>query len=371
MAAAATGPGIHAWLLAHARIGNKKHKPIQPEDLFNLFQQLSTLLQAGMPLSQTLEISASQSQSVRLGEAVREVANRVNAGSPLHEAVAQHPNIFEPHWIQVIRTGELSGELGKLMTKLAHHMKESREARGKVVSALVYPAIIAVVAVVAVVIMFWFVVPTFAQFFNETGSSLPGITQVVIGLSELVQANGVYMIIGIIIGGIGFRYWVKTDDGARLFLSAMLATPLVGPLLLQSAMERFATNLALLLRAGMPLLEALYALEGTFHGNRPFRDCLAVVQSRVASGGRVAEALQQAGLFTPMVVNLVAVGEESGELPKVLEHIAEYYKQKVSALVERITSMIEPVIILGMGVTVAVILAAIYLPMFSMGGAVG
>jgi type IV pilus assembly protein PilC len=164
---------------------------------------------------------------------------------------------------------------------------------------------------------------------------------------------------------------VRTEDGSRLFMSALLATPLVGPLLLQSAMERFSSNLALLLRAGMPLLEALYALEGTFHGNRPIRDCLSIVQGRVASGGRVADALKQAGLFTPMVVNLVAVGEESGELPKVLEHLGEFYKQKVNALVERVTSMIEPVIILGMGITVAVILTAIYLPMFSMGGAVG
>jgi type IV pilus assembly protein PilC len=181
----------------------------------------------------------------------------------------------------------------------------------------------------------------------------------------------VYMIIGVAVGGVAFRYWVRTEDGSRLFMSALLATPLVGPLLLQSAMERFSSNLALLLRAGMPLLEALYALEGTFHGNRPIRDCLSIVQGRVASGGRVADALKQAGLFTPMVVNLVAVGEESGELPKVLEHLGEFYKQKVNALVERVTSMIEPVIILGMGITVAVILTAIYLPMFSMGGAVG
>ncbi len=359
-----------SWLLAHARVGNKPHKQIKAEDVYSLFQQMSTLLQAGMPLADTLDLAASQTQSIRLGQVVEQIGDKVKAGSPLNAALAEHTKLFEPHWIQVIKTGEMCGDLGPLMRQLAEHMKESREARSQVISAMIYPAIIACVAVGAVVIMLWFVVPTFAQFFTETGSALPGITQFIINLSEFLQRNGLYMVGGLIVGGFAFRYWIRTEDGSRTFMAILMATPVIGDMLVQSAMERFATNMALLLKAGMPLLDSLYAMNGVFHDNAPLRDTLAGVQRRVASGDSLASGLTRATLFTPMVVNLVAVGEESGQLPKVLEHAAAYYKQRVKALVERITSMIEPAIILFMGVTVAVILTAIYLPMFNMGGAV-
>lgn len=359
------------WFLAHARVGNKPHKAIKAEDIYNLLQQMSTLIQAGMPLSDTLDLAATQTQSIRLGQVVQQIGDKVKAGSPLNAAMAEHTKIFEPHWIQVIRTGETCGDLGPLMKQLAEHMKESRETRSMVVSAMIYPAIIGVVAVGAVVIMLWFVVPTFAQFFTETGSALPGITQFIIGISEFLQMNGFYLVGSVLVLGFAFRYWVRTENGSRTFTSVLLATPLIGDMLIQSAMERFATNLSLLLSAGMPLLDALYAMDGVFHDNVPVRETLGHVQRRVASGESLASGLTRAALFTPMVVNLVAVGEESGQLPKVLEHAAEYYKSRVKALVERITSMIEPCIILFMGVTVAVILTAIYLPMFNMGGAVG
>jgi type IV pilus assembly protein PilC len=295
----------------------------------------------------------------------------VQAGSSLWAAAAEHPKVFESHWVQVIRTGEISGQIGPLLGRLTTNMKETREARGKLISAMIYPTIIFCVAVAAVVIMMWFVVPTFTQFFKETGSDLPGITKAVIGVSDFFQHYGVYLIVAVIGGGIGFRYWIKTPAGARTFMSLLMAMPVFGEVLVNAAMEKFATNLALLLRAGMPLLESLYALDGIFEKNRPYREALADVQKRVSSGGSLANGLKEGRLFTPIMCNLVRVGEESGQLPLVLEQVSAYYKQKVAALASRITAMIEPCIILGMGGTVAVILTAIYLPMFNMGGAVG
>jgi type II secretory pathway component PulF len=220
------------------------------------------------------------------------------------------------------------------------------------------------------VVMLWFVVPTFTQFFKETGSKLPGITRAVIGVSDFLQHYGLYLVATVVIGGFGFHRWLKTPGGGRAFTAFMLASPLFGDVLVNAAMERFATNLALLLRAGMPLLDSLYALDGIFEKNVPYRESLSEVQKRVSSGGTLANGLKEARLFTPILCNLVQVGEEAGQLPLVLEQVSAYYKQKVAALAQRITSMIEPCIILGMGCTVALILAAIYLPMFNMGGAV-
>ena len=363
-------PSDKGFLLSHARVSSKKHRAIKSDDIFNLFQQLSTMLQAGMPLMDALDLSGSQTQSTKLAAVMSIVATKVQSGSSLWAAAAEHPRIFESHWIQVIRTGEISGQIGPLLGRLTQNMKENREARGKLISAMIYPSIIFCVAIAALVIMLWFVVPTFTQFFKETGSQLPGITRAVVGLSDFLQHYGVYLVILLIGAGVAFRYWVKTPGGGRTFTSFLMALPVFGEVLVNAAMEKFATNLALLLRAGMPLLDSLYALDGIFEKNIPYRECLAEVQKRVSSGGTLANGLGEVHLFTPILITLVRVGEESGQLPLVLEQVSAYYKQKVAALAQRITSMIEPCIILGMGVTVALILAAIYLPMFSMGGSV-
>ncbi len=363
--------GLQAFLQSRVKIGSKPHPGIKGDDVYSLFQQMATLINAGMPLAQGLDMLSVQSQSLGLRRIMGQVSDRVKGGSALYAAMTDHPKVFDPQTIQVIRTGEISGELGHLLVELATHMKEARASRARVISALIYPTIIACVAVGSVVMMLWFVVPTFAKFFAETGGSLPGITLFVIGLSKFFQDYGVVLCLGLAAGVYLFRMWIRTPDGARLFVSGLQAMPLVGNLLVQAAMERFAMNLSLLLRAGMPLLESLYALSEVFADNMPMRDALADIQRRVAAGGSLAPALNDSGMFTPMLVNLVAVGEETGELPKVLDHVAEFYKANVQALVGRITSMIEPLVILGMGVVVSGILASIYLPMFSMGGGGG
>src|SRR5215208_8221438 len=158
------------FLLSHARVSSKRHKGIKSDDIFNLFQQLSTMIQAGMPLMDALTLSGSQSQSKKLNRVMDAISNKVQSGSPLHVACTDYPKIFESHWVQVIRTGEISGQIGPLLGRLTTNMKENREARGKLISAMIYPTIIFCVAVAALVIMLWFVVPTFAQFFKETGS---------------------------------------------------------------------------------------------------------------------------------------------------------------------------------------------------------
>ena len=357
------------YFLAHARVSSKKHKGIKADDIFGLFQQLSTMLQAGMPLMDALDLAGSQTQSSKLAVVMDNIAKKVQSGSALWAAAKEHPKVFESHWIQVIRTGEISGQIGPLLGRLTQNMKETREAReAHQCDDLPGDHLLC---------RHWrgrdHAVVRRADFYavlQRNRRLAAGDTRAVIGVSDFLSHFGVYLVIGVIGAAVSFRYWLKSPSGGRTFISFMMSVPVFGDVLVNAAMEKFATNLALLLRAGMPLLESLFALDGIFEKNRPYLDCLHDVQKRVSSGGNLATGMAEAKLFTPIMITLIRVGEESGQLPLVLEQVSAYYKAKVAALAARITAMIEPCIILGMGVTVAIILTSIYLPMFNMGGAV-
>lgn len=352
------------WLQRHVRTSAKQHARVTGEDKLLFFQQLTTLFAAGTPLLEALRIATAQSQSKQMQGVIRTIADRVAGGHSLHQAAGDFPKVFDRQWTEVIKTGEISGQLAEVLTSLTRHIDSVRQMRSKLISAMIYPCILLAVSVAAVAVMLWKVVPTFAGFFKEFGSKLPELTQSVIDLSAFLQHNGPYLLAGLIGAVVGLRYYLKTDKGRRLFNHIALTTPVLGQCVVQACMARFATNMVLLLRSGLPLLEAIVSLKGVFQSNAVYRDALRHIEQRVAGGGALAAALEESGLFTPLMVSMVRVGEESGELARVLEEVAAYYEKRVQALIGRLTGAVEPVVILLMGVTVAVILLSIYLPMF-------
>ena len=356
------------WFVGRARVSSKPHQRVKLDDKMAFFQQLSTLVCSGTPLLQALRICAEESQSTRLQRVLVEIAGRVAAGSSLHAATAHYETIFDRHWVEVIRTGELTGQMGPVLLELNKQVRESRETRRKVTAALIYPVILLVVAVLAVTVMLWLVVPTFAAMFKDMGAKLPGMTQFVVDASDLVVDYGLYLVGGTVVLVAGLRQYLRSEAGRRRLGSVGLATPLVGELMVQMAMYRFASNLALLLRSGVPMLETLAALGGVFHTSPVYRDALGRAQDRVASGRPLAAALEETGLFTNMMTNMVRIGEESGQLAAVMDQIAPYYREKTEAFIGKLTKLLEPVIILGMGTAVAGMMLAIYLPMFEMAG---
>jgi len=253
-----------------------------------------------------------------------------------------------------------------VLAALTEHIVESRELRSKIVSAMIYPVILLNVAIIAIVVMLWKVVPVFADFFKDFDSELPAITQKVIEISEFLQAKGYLLVIGLGVVIFALRSYLRTEHGKNIFDQMILTFPLIGECAVYANMQKFATNTVLLLHSGLPLLETIASLKGVFQNNTVYRDAMEMVHQRIAGGGGLTVALEESKLFPSMVVSMIKVGEESGELEKVLEQLAAYYRDKVRKIVERITSGIEPVVILGMGVTVAVILTSIYLPMFQM-----
>jgi type IV pilus assembly protein PilC len=334
------------------------------------FQQLSTLVSSGTPLLSAIQLAAEQTQSRRMRGILQEIAGRVAAGSSLHAVLGDYREVFEDHWIEVIGTGEVSGKMGMVLCELNEQIRESRETRRKVTGALIYPIVLLIVAAVVVTAMLWFVVPTFAAMFREMNAKLPSITQHVMSASDFIVAYGIYFVLGIVVIVFVARRYLHTENGRRRVGAIGLAVPVVGDLMIQSAMYRFASNLGLLLKSGVPMLETLSALGSVFHANPLYRDALLRAQARVAAGQPLADSLEETGLFTSMMTNMVRIGEESAQLSGVMEQIAPYYKEKMHGFITKVTKLLEPAIIVLMGGTVAGLMLAIYLPMFEMAGAV-
>lgn len=356
------------WFLEHARVASKQHARIKLDDKVAFFQQLATLVCSGTPLVDAIRMAAQQSQSTQMRAMLEETAARVAAGCSLHAALSGYRNVFEDHWIELVGIGEISGKMGMVLADLNKQIRESSETRRKVTGALTYPMILVLVAVLVVTVMLWYVVPTFAGMFNEMGAELPAITRFVMDASDFIVHYGIYIGLGVVVLAVAFRQYMKTDRGRRRVGAVGLAVPLVGDLMVQAAMYRFCSNLALLLRSGVPMLETLSALGTVFHTNPIYRDALRHAQKRVAAGQPLADSLEQSHLFTGMVTNMVRLGEQSSQLADVMEQIAPYYKERLHAFIAKVTKLMEPAIIMVMGIVIAGLMMAIYIPMFDMAG---
>jgi type IV pilus assembly protein PilC len=358
------------WVMSNARVASKPHSKLAIDDILAFFQQLATLVAAGTPLLQAIQIGSEQAESLRLRQILSEIAARLSAGSSFHAAAANYPEAFEHSWIEMIRTGEITGRMSDVLRELSGQVQEARDARRKMRGALFYPIVLLCVATLAIAAMLRFVVPTFDRMFKEMGAELPEITQFVVSASQFVVSYGLYLLIGFGLTVFAFRRYYNTDEGRRRVLGMLMVTPTVGDLLIQSTMYRFASNLALLLKSGVPMLETLETLRGILGNNPIYRDALDQARRRVASGQSLASALEESGLFTGMVVNMVRTGEESGQLASVMDRVAPYYREKVESLISKISKALEPLIVVGMGAVIAVMMLSIYLPMFNMSGGI-
>lgn len=360
--------GYEEWMIAHARVSSKPHKKLKMDDKMTFFHQLATLVSSGTPLMQAIVISSEQSESLRMREVLSDIANRLAAGSSFHAAASDFPKIFEFSWIEIIKTGEITGKMPQVLLELNKQVKEARETQKKITAAMTYPIILLSVAVLAITAMLWLVVPTFTKMFEEMGAKLPAITQFVVSGSKFVVDYGLYVFMGIAAAVFAFQQYLETEEGRRRVYSVILVLPTFGDLMVMMMMYKFSSNLALLLNSGVPMLETLATLEGIVQRNPIYRDAIARAAGRVAAGQPLAQSLEETGLFTSMICNMVNIGEESGQLANVMEQIAPYYKGKMEALITKTSKMMEPVIILGMGTAVAVMMLSIYMPMFEMSG---
>jgi len=250
-----------------SRVQTKQHKGVTSEDITSFFEHMSTLLNAGVPLMRSITLASEQAESSNFQKVLREISKKIAGGSSFHESAAQYPKFFPNQAIQLIRTGEQSGQLAPLLTKLSENFKKRAKVGGKVKSALIYPAIMLVVAIASIFIMLWKVIPNFAQFFQDFGKKLPPITQFILAASEYVQHSWYKIIGGVLISALVIRTFVKTEFGARQTYALAMSLPILGELVVQSAMEQFASNMALLMKSGMPMLEAIASTQQSMKDN--------------------------------------------------------------------------------------------------------
>ena len=336
-------------------------------DISRFTRQFATMIGAGLPMVQCLEIMASQTDSVELGKVITQVKEGVQGGATLADALARHPKVFDPLYSNMVQAGEVGGALDVILLRLAAYREKSDQLIRKVKGAMVYPSVIVVVAAGVTVGMLTFIVPVFAKMFGGLNAELPMPTQYVLGISHFLQDYFLYLIVGSIGSVVGLLWWKKTPTGALLFDKFMLMTPIFGNLIRKSAVARFTRTLGTLLSSGVSIIEAMEITAKTA-GNVVIANAINKSVLSIAEGDTITGPLKESGVFPPMVTQMIAVGEKTGGLDDMLSKIADFYDEEVDEAVTALTSIIEPIIIVFMGIVIGGILIAMYLPMFDIIG---
>ncbi len=343
---------------------------VNAADIAVFSRQLATMLAAGIPMVQAFEIVGNGNDKPAMQKLVLEIKNDVEGGTSLHEALAKHPLYFDDLFVNLVQAGEQAGALESLLDKVATYKEKTEALKKKVKKALFYPAAVLVVAVIVTTILLVFVIPQFEELFKGFGADLPAFTQMVINLSKFVQSQGV--IIALVVGAAvwAFAYFHKRSRAMRQFLDKMaLKFPIIGPILNKSAIARYARTLSTMFAAGVPLVEALDSVAGAT-GNIVYEDAVKKMRDEVATGQRLQRAMESTGLFPNMVIQMIAVGEESGSLDEMAGKVATFYEAEVDNAVDSMSSLLEPLIMAILGVLVGGLVIAMYLPIFKLGSVV-
>lgn len=345
---------------------------VKLQDVSRFTRQFSAMTSAGLPLVQCLDILASQTENKKLSAAIQQVSFDIQSGSTLADSLGKHPQIFSDLYCNMVSAGEASGNLDVILHRLADYQEKANTLRRKIKGAMTYPAVVAVVAVLTTIAMLTFVVPTFAQMFIDFGGTLPLPTRIVIGISNfLTTPRNAALIVGSVAALIvGTIYYYRTENGRLVIDTLRLRMPIFGDLERKSSISRFSQTLSTLLNSGITILDALRITAKTA-GNKVLENGLMRTLERITGGLTIADPLRETGVFPPMVIHMIAVGERTGDLAEMLAKVSDFYQEEVDAAVDALTSLIEPILIVIMGIVIGGILVSMYLPMFDLMSTVG
>jgi type IV pilus assembly protein PilC len=343
---------------------------VKAKELVLFSRQLSTLVSAGVPLVQGLTILEEQVESKLFKGIVHTVKEDIEAGQSITDALKKHPEAFEELYVSMIRAGEIGGILDVILERLSAYLESAENLKGKVKGAMMYPAVVSTIAAGVTFFLLVGVIPTFSNIFAGFGAELPWVTQLMINLSTFLRKFW-YVCIGVPVGAIfGIKQYRKTEGGRRNVDQVLLKLPVFGILLKKVAVAKFTRTLGTLIKSGVPILQALETVAKT-SGNKVIEIAVMTARESVKEGERIATQLKKSNVFPPMVVQMVAIGEETGNLDAMLNKIADFYDQEVDNAVKALTSMIEPIIIVVMGIVIGFIVIAMFLPMFELGHLAG
>lgn len=380
----ASEDGVRASLMRQ-KITPTKIKP-KPKDIFEnvafmqpkvtqadvimFCRQFSTMIDAGLPIIQCLDILYSQQENVTFKKVLKDIKESVESGQTLAEALKKYPNSFDNLFVNMVAAGEAGGILDTILQRLSAYMEKAAKLKAQVKGAMTYPAITMVVAVIVVAVIMVFVIPVFEAMFADFGGALPAPTQIVVNMSKFVRNQIVFMIVGLALFVYAFKRFVATQKGRAIVDELSLKLPIFGPLLRRVAVAKFTRTMGTMLSSGVSILDALEIVAKTA-GNTTVEKAIYKTRSGISEGRTMSDPLSESGVFPAMVCQMISVGESTGALDAMLGKIADFYDEEVDQAVENLTSAIEPVMMVFMGVVIGGLVVSMYLPIFKMAGAVG
>jgi type IV pilus assembly protein PilC len=341
---------------------------IGEKDLVVFTRQLATMIDAGLPLVQCLDILATQTENPHFGRVLASVKSSVEAGSTFSDALRKHPRVFDELYVNLIHAGEVGGILDTILNRLGTYIEKAQKLKRQVKSALIYPSVVMVVAIVVIVVMLTWVIPVFENMYKEfKGAQLPKPTQMVIGLSNSFASNW-YWFAGVTFGSVvAILLLIRNPKGRVLFDRMLLRIPVIGPVLRKIVVARFTRTLGTLLTSGVPILDSLEICAKT-SGNKVVEQSIMYTREKISEGKDMAGPLSETGVFPPMVVQMIGVGEQTGAMDQMLQKIADFYEDEVDVAVAAMTKLIEPIMMVFLGVVIGGLIVAMYLPIFELAG---
>jgi type IV pilus assembly protein PilC len=343
---------------------------VRTPDVVVFARQFSTMINAGLPLIQCLDILQAQQENKTFKKMLKRIKETVEGGSTLADALGKYPNVFDDLFVNMVAAGETGGILDTILNRLSEYMEKAMKLKKRVKSAMTYPIIILCIAVLVIGVIMVFVIPVFEKMFADFGGALPAPTQIVVNVSDFIRDNILYMIGAVVVFFFVFKRYYKTEKGRALVDNYLLKLPVFGLLLRKVAVAKFTRTLGTMVSSGVPILDALDITART-SGNKTVEAAIYRVRVAISEGRTIADPLAESGVFPSMVCQMVAVGESTGALDAMLSKIADYYDDEVDAAVDSLTAMIEPFMMVFLGVTIGGLVVSMYLPIFKMAGMVG
>lgn len=342
---------------------------VDGRDILIFTRQFATMIDAGLPLVQCLDILGSQTENPAFRKVIFAIKGRVESGSTFSDALKDHPKVFDELFVQLCAAGEVGGILDTILNRLAQYREKNEKLKRKVKGALTYPAIVITIGIAVTAVLLLKVVPVFEKMFADFGSALPAPTQIVVDMSKWLQAYFLYMVAGIIGAVVAFTAFYRNPRGRELFDKAILYTPMFGDLIRKVAVARFTRTLGTMISSGVPILDALDVTAKTA-GNRTIEAGILYVRTKISEGKNIAGPLADTKVFPSMVVQMIGVGEATGAMDQMLNKIADFYDDEVDVAIGALTGMIEPIMMVFLGGVVGGFMIAMYLPIFSIAGAI-
>ncbi len=347
----------------------QRSRKIKSEELVLFTRQLYALTKAGVPIIRALTGLAESANNDQLRTVLQDISEQLVGGSDLASAFRRHPKLFSPIYVSMIHIGESTGNLDDALLRLVGHLEMERETKKRIKSALRYPIMVVSAITIAMVVVTMFVIPSFSSVFNKLGADLPFATLILISVSEFMQNWWHVLLAGLVVGGIAFRQFISTDEGAVWWDRTKLNIPLIGSIFERIALARFSRSFSMMLTAGVPILNSLSIVAASV-GNRFIGNAVSDMGDGVQRGEGLTNTAQRTGLFTPLVLQMMSVGEETGSVDRLLDEVADFYEEEVDYELKQLSDAIEPILLVFLGALVLLLALGVFLPVWELSGAV-